>query len=217
MNYSELQNARSLLGVDKNATKEEVKKVFRRKALDTHPDTNFNDSKEEATAKMQELNKAKEILDKTYESDFVEPIDPQEETLKRQAEAAKRHREDDERRAEQQREWEKIKNQERTRAESQQKTTYTEEEPEKVSMPSKLNFGRGLHTNLEGSFSTFARNARFYNSVYPSFQKAIPTNLVLQEYLKLINERANQDFEKLFVSTKSAKILKFSICMISWR
>ena len=50
-----------VLGVDKNATDEELKKAFRRLAKKYHPDAN-PDNKEEAEAKFKEVNEAYETL-----------------------------------------------------------------------------------------------------------------------------------------------------------
>jgi len=48
------------LGVDKNATKEDIKKAFRKLARKHHPDLNPNDK--EAHKKFQQLNEANEVL-----------------------------------------------------------------------------------------------------------------------------------------------------------
>ncbi|MHA1323955.1 MAG: molecular chaperone DnaJ [Candidatus Helarchaeota archaeon] len=49
-----------ILGVDKNATKEEIKRAFRRMARKYHPDVNPNDKT--AEAKFKEINEAYEVL-----------------------------------------------------------------------------------------------------------------------------------------------------------
>lgn len=49
-----------ILGVEKNATQEEIKKAFRRLARKYHPDLNPNDPS--AKEKFQELNEANEVL-----------------------------------------------------------------------------------------------------------------------------------------------------------
>ena len=49
-----------VLGVEKNATQEEIKKAFRRLARKYHPDLNPNDPS--AKEKFQELNEANEVL-----------------------------------------------------------------------------------------------------------------------------------------------------------
>jgi len=49
-----------ILGVDKNASQEEIKKAYRRLARKMHPDLNPNDK--EAHRKFQELNEANEVL-----------------------------------------------------------------------------------------------------------------------------------------------------------
>ncbi len=49
-----------VLGIDKNATDEEVKKAYRKLARKLHPDLNPNDK--EANQKFQQLNEANEVL-----------------------------------------------------------------------------------------------------------------------------------------------------------
>ena len=53
-----LPNYYEIIGVEKDATPEEIKKKFRELAKKTHPDKTKEDSEEE----MAELNKAYEIL-----------------------------------------------------------------------------------------------------------------------------------------------------------
>src|ERR1700740_2017013 len=48
------------LGVDKNATQEDIKKAYRKLARKLHPDLNPNDK--EAHKKFQQLNEANEVL-----------------------------------------------------------------------------------------------------------------------------------------------------------
>lgn len=50
-----------VLGVDKNATDEELKKAFRKMAKKYHPDAN-PDNKKEAEIKFKEINEAYETL-----------------------------------------------------------------------------------------------------------------------------------------------------------
>ena len=49
-----------VLGVDKNATPEDIKKAYRKKAKECHPDLHPNDK--EAEARFRELNEANEVL-----------------------------------------------------------------------------------------------------------------------------------------------------------
>src|SRR3989304_9154460 len=48
-----------VLGIDRNATEEKIKKAFRELAFKYHPDRNRNDGAEE---KFKELNEAYEVL-----------------------------------------------------------------------------------------------------------------------------------------------------------
>lgn len=49
-----------VLGVEKNASSEEIKKAYRRLARKYHPDVNGGDK--EAEAKFKEINEAYEVL-----------------------------------------------------------------------------------------------------------------------------------------------------------
>jgi len=57
-NTGELPNYYDIIGVEKNATPDEIKKKFRELAMKTHPDKTKEDSEDE----MAELNKAYEVL-----------------------------------------------------------------------------------------------------------------------------------------------------------
>src|SRR6188508_98187 len=48
------------LGLDKNATEDEIKKAYRKLARKLHPDLNPNDK--EANKKFQQLNEANDVL-----------------------------------------------------------------------------------------------------------------------------------------------------------
>src|SRR6201988_3734711 len=48
------------LGIEKNATEEEIKKAYRKLARKYHPDLNPNDKK--ANKKFQQINEANEVL-----------------------------------------------------------------------------------------------------------------------------------------------------------
>ncbi|KAH7412480.1 hypothetical protein BKA64DRAFT_329690 [Cadophora sp. MPI-SDFR-AT-0126] len=50
-----------VLGVDRHATEDEIKKAYRRKALELHPDRNYGDV-DNATAKFAEVQSAHEVL-----------------------------------------------------------------------------------------------------------------------------------------------------------
>ena len=49
-----------ILGIDKNATEDEIKKAYRKLARKLHPDLNPNDK--EAHQKFQQINEANEVL-----------------------------------------------------------------------------------------------------------------------------------------------------------
>lgn len=50
-----------VLGVDRNASQDEIKKAFRKKARQYHPDVN-RDNPKEAEEKFKEANEAYEVL-----------------------------------------------------------------------------------------------------------------------------------------------------------
>lgn len=52
-------DAYSVLGIDKNASEDDIKKAYRRRALELHPDTNKNS---DTTADMVRINAAREVL-----------------------------------------------------------------------------------------------------------------------------------------------------------
>jgi len=59
-----------ILGVSKNATQDEIKKAFRKKARQYHPDVN-KDNPKEAEAKFKEANEAYEVLsDETKKAQY---------------------------------------------------------------------------------------------------------------------------------------------------
>lgn len=60
MKIMEYRDYYKILGVDKNAGKEEIKKAYRKLARKFHPDTNPNDK--EAAKKFSEINEAHEVL-----------------------------------------------------------------------------------------------------------------------------------------------------------
>ena len=60
-----MENLYSILGVSKDADEKELKKAYRKRSLENHPDRVASKSKEEqeaAAGRMQEINKAYEIL-----------------------------------------------------------------------------------------------------------------------------------------------------------
>ena len=52
----------SLLGVQKNATKEEIKKAFKKLAMQLHPDRAPENKKKEYEEKFKEINEAVSVL-----------------------------------------------------------------------------------------------------------------------------------------------------------
>jgi len=59
-----------ILGVSKNASQDEIKKAFRKKARQYHPDVN-KDNPKEAEAKFKEANEAYEVLsDETKKAQY---------------------------------------------------------------------------------------------------------------------------------------------------
>lgn len=55
-----VSNPYSVLGITKDASKEEIKKAYRKKAKEYHPDLHPNDPK--AAEKMNEINEAYDML-----------------------------------------------------------------------------------------------------------------------------------------------------------
>ena len=51
-----------IMGVDRNATEEEMKRVYRKLARKYHPDLQTAKDKKEAEEKFKELNEAYEVL-----------------------------------------------------------------------------------------------------------------------------------------------------------
>ncbi|RNJ54187.1 DnaJ sub C member 21 [Verticillium nonalfalfae] len=72
-----------LLGVDREATDEEIKKSYRRKALELHPDRNYDDV-ENATRRFAEIQSAYEVLSDPQERAWY---DSHREAILRGAEA----------------------------------------------------------------------------------------------------------------------------------
>ncbi len=58
-----------VLGVDKNATQDEIKKAYRKLARKYHPDVNANDK--EAEKRFKEANEANEALKRSCETQEV--------------------------------------------------------------------------------------------------------------------------------------------------
>lgn len=63
-----------VLGVEKNATDEEIKKAYRKMAKKYHPDAN-PDNKQEAEAKFKEVNEAYETLSDSQKGKCMTSLD----------------------------------------------------------------------------------------------------------------------------------------------
>jgi curved DNA-binding protein len=59
-NYMEYKDYYKILGVDRNASKDEIKRAYRKLALKTHPDRNPGDKK--AEEKFKDINEAYQVL-----------------------------------------------------------------------------------------------------------------------------------------------------------
>ena len=74
-----------VLGMDKNATQEDIKKAYRKLARKLHPDLNPNDK--EAHKKFQQINEANEVLsdpEKEKNMTSTERIGSMQNSLSRQ-------------------------------------------------------------------------------------------------------------------------------------
>ena len=65
-----------VLGVDKNATDEEIKKAYRKLAKKYHPDAN-PDNRKEAEAKFKEINEAYETLSDKQKRQMYDQFGPE--------------------------------------------------------------------------------------------------------------------------------------------
>jgi hypothetical protein len=64
-------NLYSLLGIDSSATPDQIKRAYRKKARDTHPDKQRGQDEEEATKKFRQIADAYEVLsDKKSRADY---------------------------------------------------------------------------------------------------------------------------------------------------
>jgi curved DNA-binding protein len=61
-----------ILGVDKNASDEDIKKAYRKLARKLHPDLNPDDK--EAHKKFQQINEANEVLSDPDKKEKVRPV-----------------------------------------------------------------------------------------------------------------------------------------------
>lgn len=71
--FNKIDKARKILGLDEYATFDEIKKAYREKAQDHHPDSARSDKKDQESIK--EINTAKDILlayCKNYKYSFKE-------------------------------------------------------------------------------------------------------------------------------------------------
>ena len=63
-----------ILGVEKDASQEEIKKAFRKKAMEFHPDKNQGDKEAEAEEKFKEASAAYEILSDDQERAYYDRV-----------------------------------------------------------------------------------------------------------------------------------------------
>ncbi|XP_065198191.1 dnaJ homolog subfamily C member 5-like [Sycon ciliatum] len=56
------QNLYEILGLDKHATDEEIKRAYKKLALKHHPDKNVGEGNQDATEKFKQINTAKTVL-----------------------------------------------------------------------------------------------------------------------------------------------------------
>ncbi len=61
-NFKQIDRARKLLGLPDEATLEEIKEAYHRKAKEHHPDRYTNKEKNEQEKKMAQINRAYKIL-----------------------------------------------------------------------------------------------------------------------------------------------------------
>lgn len=66
-NFEEIDKARKLLGLPQQATLNEIKDAYRRRAKEYHPDKQGSRKRKERSQKMTQINKAYKIL-----MDYVE-------------------------------------------------------------------------------------------------------------------------------------------------
>jgi DnaJ-class molecular chaperone len=62
MKFERIDEARKLLGLDEEATLEEVEKAFKKLSLKYHPDKKSTKDKEESGEKFKKINNAKELI-----------------------------------------------------------------------------------------------------------------------------------------------------------
>src|SRR5688572_16426541 len=78
------------LGVEKNATREQLKSAYRKLVMKYHPDRNHGD--DAAVEKMKEVNEAYEVLDSDISRFVYDEYKRSEEKLKKQEEEAAKER-----------------------------------------------------------------------------------------------------------------------------
>ena len=61
-NFKQIDEARKLLGLDENATLEEIKQAYRKLTLKYHPDRCRDEKKKESEEMSKKINNAKDIL-----------------------------------------------------------------------------------------------------------------------------------------------------------